>query len=96
MCTIPISVILWSFFIGCDLQCVKFLFKMNYGKFQFFDFHFQLKLIIGFVTVIKEANWLTLEEDLESDDDVTDKTFDSVICCGNSFAHLPDFEGTVW
>jgi len=43
--------------------------------------------------VIKEANWLTLEEDLESDDDVTDKTFDSVICCGNSFAHLPDFEG---
>jgi len=43
--------------------------------------------------VIKEANWLTLEEDLAEDDDVPQKTFDAVICCGNSFAHLPDFEG---
>ncbi|XP_009875421.1 PREDICTED: glycine N-methyltransferase, partial [Apaloderma vittatum] len=35
---------------------------------------------------IEEANWLTLEKDLE-------KPGDGVICLGNSFAHLPDFKG---
>lgn len=40
-------------------------------------------------TVIEEANWLTLEQDLEKPGD----GFDAVICLGNSFAHLPDFKG---
>lgn len=40
-------------------------------------------------TVIEEANWLTLEKDLEKPGD----GFDAVICLGNSFAHLPDFKG---
>ncbi|XP_042645418.1 glycine N-methyltransferase isoform X1 [Tyto alba] len=39
--------------------------------------------------VIEEANWLTLEKDLEKPGD----GFDAVICLGNSFAHLPDFKG---
>ncbi|CAG0890957.1 unnamed protein product [Darwinula stevensoni] len=38
--------------------------------------------------VIEEANWLTLPEDIESGGG-----FDAVICLGNSFAHLPDFQG---
>lgn len=41
------------------------------------------------VAVIEEANWLTLEKDLEKPGD----GFDAVICLGNSFAHLPDFKG---
>lgn len=41
--------------------------------------------------VIEEANWLTLEKDLEKPGD----GFDAVICLGNSFAHLPDFKGGV-
>ena len=39
--------------------------------------------------VIEEANWLTLTDDVEN----LDEQFDAVICLGNSFAHLPDFEG---
>jgi len=39
--------------------------------------------------VIEEANWMTLEEDIEK----PDGGFDAVICMGNSFAHLPDFDG---
>lgn len=39
--------------------------------------------------VIEEANWLTLSPDL----DFLKDGFDAVICLGNSFAHLPDFEG---
>lgn len=40
-------------------------------------------------TVIEEANWLTLAQDLKKPGD----GFDAVICLGNSFAHLPDFKG---
>ncbi|KFM03066.1 Glycine N-methyltransferase, partial [Aptenodytes forsteri] len=43
----------------------------------------------GCWVVIEEANWLTLEKDLEKPGD----GFDAVICLGNSFAHLPDFKG---
>ena len=39
--------------------------------------------------VIEEANWLTLEQDLEKPGD----GFVAVICLGNSFTHLPDFKG---
>uniref|UniRef100_UPI00358F977E glycine N-methyltransferase n=1 Tax=Myxine glutinosa TaxID=7769 RepID=UPI00358F977E len=39
--------------------------------------------------VIEEANWLTLQHDIEKFGD----GFDAVICLGNSFAHLPDFKG---
>uniref|UniRef100_A0A8C0GPK2 Glycine N-methyltransferase n=1 Tax=Chelonoidis abingdonii TaxID=106734 RepID=A0A8C0GPK2_CHEAB len=39
--------------------------------------------------VIEEANWLTLDKDLQKPGD----GFDAVICLGNSFAHLPDFKG---
>lgn len=41
-------------------------------------------------TVIEEANWLTLSEDVQK----PEHGFDAVICLGNSFAHLPDFKGT--
>ncbi|XP_071963127.1 glycine N-methyltransferase-like [Antedon mediterranea] len=34
------------------------------------------------------GNWLTLPDDIGAD-----RAFDSVICLGNSFAHLPDFDG---
>ena len=54
-----------------------------------------LSYIWYIVIVIKEANWLTLEEDLEDEEDIEEKKFDAVICCGNSFAHLPDFEGEI-
>lgn len=40
-------------------------------------------------SVIEEANWLTLPEDIQKPGD----GFDAVICLGNSFAHLPDFKG---
>ena len=43
-------------------------------------------------TVIEEANWLTLEEDL-ADKNIEKGTFDAVLCLGNSFAHLPDVNG---
>lgn len=45
--------------------------------------------LVPCVAVIEEANWLTLEKDLEKPGD----GFDAVICLGNSFAHLPDFKG---
>ena len=45
--------------------------------------------VIDLVTVIEEANWLTLKEDVQKPGD----GFDAVICLGNSFAHLPDFKG---
>lgn len=41
-------------------------------------------------SVIEEANWLTLAEDVQK----PGQGFDAVICLGNSFAHLPDFKGT--
>jgi len=40
--------------------------------------------------VIEEGNWLHLKE---ADIVFPGKGFDCVICLGNSFAHLPDFEG---
>lgn len=40
---------------------------------------------------IEEANWLTLDEDIELPAD--GQGFDALICMGNSFAHLPDFHG---
>jgi glycine N-methyltransferase len=39
--------------------------------------------------VVEEANWLALD----SEADFLKEGFDAVICLGNSFAHLPDFEG---
>ena len=38
---------------------------------------------------IEVANWLTLPEDIEK----PGEGYDCIICIGNSFAHLPDFEG---
>jgi len=44
--------------------------------------------------VIEEANWLHLEEDLKKENNVpNDGGFDAIVCMGNSFAHLPDFNG---
>lgn len=44
--------------------------------------------------VIDEANWLHLENDLNKEGHIPkDGGFDALICMGNSFAHLPDFEG---
>ncbi len=51
--------------------------------------------MIKLISVIEEANWLTLEEDV---DDIPEKPadgFDAVLCLGNSFAHLPDFDGNL-
>ena len=44
------------------------------------------------ILVIEEANWLSLTEDL-SHNEIPEASFDAVLCLGNSFAHLPDFEG---
>lgn len=38
-------------------------------------------------TVIEEANWLTLYDDIQP---VIGEGFDAVICLGNSFAHMHD------
>ena len=54
----------------------------------FFFIKYQPKL--PFLTVIEEANWLTLEKDIESH---IEEGFDAIVCMGNSFAHLPDFHG---
>lgn len=40
--------------------------------------------------VVEEANWLTLNP---TEMGFPKDGFDAVICLGNSFAHLPDFEG---
>ena len=45
-------------------------------------------------SVIEEANWLSLEDDVRHMDDVpTGTRFDAVMCLGNSLSALPDFEG---
>lgn len=40
--------------------------------------------------VIEEGNWLSLKE---SNIEFPEGGFDAIICMGNSFAHLPDFDG---
>ena len=45
-------------------------------------------------TAIEKANWLTLSQDLRRIDGMPKAGFDVVLCLGNSFAMLPDFEGT--
>ena len=40
--------------------------------------------------MIEEGNWLSLSE---SEFPVPNDGFDALICMGNSFAHLPDFDG---
>ncbi|KAI0208899.1 Glycine N-methyltransferase [Lamellibrachia satsuma] len=45
--------------------------------------------------VIEEANWLSLSYDLSDVDGVPQGGFDAVLCLGNSFAHLPNFEGSI-
>lgn len=42
----------------------------------------------NYLTVIEEANWLTLTDDIKHI--IRDNHFDAVICLGNSFAHMPD------
>ena len=37
-----------------------------------------------------QANWLTLEEDIDSKGLIPPEGFDAVICMGSSFPHLPD------
>ena len=45
-------------------------------------------------SVIEEANWLTLEDDVRHMEDVEEGTlFDAVLCLGNSLSALPDFDG---
>jgi len=45
--------------------------------------------------VIEEGNWLTLPEDLDDLNQKPSVGFDAVLCLGNSFAHLPDFDGAL-
>lgn len=40
--------------------------------------------------MIEEGNWLALHD---ADIEKPGEGFDAIICMGNSFAHLPDFEG---
>lgn len=40
--------------------------------------------------VIEEGNWLSLKE---ANIEIPNDGFDAIICMGNSFAHLPDFDG---
>ena len=42
-------------------------------------------------SVIEEANWLSMKDDLTDMGIDFGKGYDAVICLGNSFAHLPDF-----
>ena len=44
--------------------------------------------------MIEEANWLHLEDDLKKEGHIASGGgFDAIVCMGNSFAHLPDFNG---
>ena len=45
------------------------------------------------VAVIEEGNWLSLVDDVKRFN--AGARFDAVLCLGNSFAHLPDFEGNL-
>ena len=47
-------------------------------------------MLVFLLTVIEEGNWLALHD---AAIDVPPQGFDAVICLGNSFAHLPDFQG---
>lgn len=51
--------------------------------------HNKTKNMLSF-TVIEEANWLTLQNDVNH---VLKDGFDAVICLGNSFAHMMDSFG---
>jgi len=44
-----------------------------------------------YVAVIEEGNWISLVDDVKRFK--CDAKFDAVLCLGNSFAHLPDFDG---
>ena len=55
--------------------------------------HCGLKLVdyfFPFIAEIEEGNWLHLKDAAIT---VPDDGFDALICMGNSFAHLPDFDG---
>ena len=52
--------------------------------------NYNLFVSIALYSVIEEGNWLSLKD---SQIDFPDKGFDAIICMGNSFAHLPDFDG---
>ena len=43
------------------------------------------------LAVIEEGNWLTL---MDTDIEFPEDGFDAVVCLGNSFAHLPDSDGS--
>lgn len=48
------------------------------------------KISCHLISEIEEGNWLALKD---ANIDVPPQGFDAVICLGNSFAHLPDFQG---
>jgi len=45
------------------------------------------------IAVIEEGNWVSLVDDVMHFNGGA--KFDAVLCLGNSFAHLPDFEGNL-
>nr|XP_023023128.1 glycine N-methyltransferase [Leptinotarsa decemlineata] len=59
--------------------------QFNTNKIVFEDFRSNFQSLL--FSVIEEANWLTLYDDIE---DYLGNGFDAVICLGNSFAHLLD------
>ena len=61
----------------------------------FYDILRRESMQFGFIhTVIEKANWLTLPQDLRRIDGLPKAGFDVVLCLGNSFPTLPDFECT--
>lgn len=74
----PVGYVTFDFL--CFTDCiVLWMFRIERGSFT----------LLLWCSVIEEANWLTLQEDIQKPGD----GFDAVICLGNSFAHLPDFKG---
>ena len=58
------------------------------GKFKTCK-RFLLNCCLFICTEIEIANWLTLPEDIPK----PGPGYDAIVCLGNSFAHLPDFDG---
>lgn len=73
-------IFVFLYFADCIVWWVLWMFRTERGSFT---------LLLLWCSVIEEANWLTLQEDIQKPGD----GFDAVICLGNSFAHLPDFKG---
>ena len=69
------------------IYCIFTFIQMNLHHFLGLTFLYNYSCL----TEIEVANWLTLPDDIEK----PGEGYDCAICIGNSFAHLPDFEGNL-